>query len=325
MPIVDDDAQKEFQTHLFFLRHFTKLVHEAHGNPESLEVLIVRLLASQAPNLTAIQQTSLADAERQQLRKYLFAAWNGEAVSQLSAVHPAEVRRFTNQWKPIQGYYAIYFQLVALQFVLSKSVMGTHAQMLKYGTYLTVPKLPVPWRLRLHYDKLTPEYFPAAVNLQPGWGWNLANIDSYEYMANFLRVTGERKQHEVWTREYKGNKKKLIPSGPRQGKRYRIRDVPVGYVSAFDVLWRLRTWANYREADTIIAGGEYEGWALEFDDLFNVIVETTGTVLEHMICRRVGPKVLHGLYQDYLSHTKGALGCPGIQRRRNIICAGVAM
>jgi hypothetical protein len=54
---------------------------------------------------------------------------------------------------------------------------------------------------------------------------------------------------------------------------YRVADVPVDPVSIFDVLWRFRRWANYLEADTIIEGGEFQPYAIEFDDCFNNIME----------------------------------------------------
>jgi hypothetical protein len=193
--------------------------------------------------------------------------------------------------------------------------------MVNFGTAIACQKAPAPWRLRVNYETMTAEEFPTPVNLKPAGGWNLGNIDPYEFVANFLRVTGERKQHEVWTREYRGKKQRRISTGPRQGKRYRIRDVRIGRLSFFDIMWRFRTWANYREADTIIEGGEFETWAVEFDDVFNTIIESTATVMEHIILRRVGRATLQELYSEYLALTNGVFSCPGLQRRRDIVCA----
>jgi len=55
-----------------------------------------------------------------------------------------------------------------------------------------------------------------------------------------------------WSRYLGGASEQIEPTLATFGLTT-ARDVPVGYVSFFDVMWRLRTWANYREADTIIA------------------------------------------------------------------------
>src|SRR5262249_23677009 len=145
----------------------------------NLDALVGRLAEEQAAASNAVQQVRLTDDARQRLRKYLFAAWNGEAVSQLASVHPSEVRRFTNQWKPVQTYYAIYFHLVALQYSLAGEIARDHAAAMKYGTLQVSPRLPIPWRLRLDYEGTKPDGFPNAVSVYAGGGWNLGNIDPF--------------------------------------------------------------------------------------------------------------------------------------------------
>lgn len=151
-------------------------------------------------------------------------------------------------------------------------------------------------------------------------GWNLTNNEPYFHVANFFRRTAQRNQVDKWRGHYKG-KDRRIPKGPRAGRLYRIVDVPVDPVSIFDVLWRFRRWANYQEADTIIRGGEYEPHAVEFDTCFDLIIETSASVVEHVLCRYLGRDAMRELYENFIDLTHGRLDCSAVERRRDVICA----
>ncbi len=308
----------EFQSYLFFLYHFRQLIWRGRGDtkPELLQ----HIVADQAPLLANITLRALTDQDRAAIRKYVFTAWNSEAVARLPAGFDSEVLQFANQWKPVQAYYAIYFHLVALHLAINGTVSKNHAPTLRYATSTILSWFPQPWCLRLDYDTKTLDEFPAGTPFTAPSGWNVSReTGSYTHVACFFRRTAQRNQRELWVDQYKG-KKSRIPSGPQAGKIYTIPDVKVDPVSIFNVLWRFRRWANYLEADTIIEGGVYIPHAVEFDTSFNEINETTALVCEHILRSYLGTNGLRELYQEYFHLTSGHLDCQPIERRCAALC-----
>jgi hypothetical protein len=314
---VAESAAAEFQTYVFFLRHFCQLIRNGRGGLYN-GALISALVAEQQPLVQALGALEYTDAERRHVRKYLFTSWNAEALARLSTLHDPDVRRFTNQWKPVQCYYAVYFQLVAAQYVATRAVQRSHEPTIKYSTNSLVHWLPRPWCCRLDFDDGLLREFPANTAMRGASGWNLANNEPYHHVACFLRRTGERSQQE--TVADLRRRRKRIPAGrPRAGRLYTRADVRVGTVSVFDVLWRFRTWANYHEGDTIIEGGEYVDHAVEFDARFNEIVDTTAVLIEGVIRRRLGAATLREFYDAFLGIAAGHLDAGTIARRRGFV------
>lgn len=317
---MSDDSATEFQSYLFFVRHFCQLIRLGRAQPGEPDDLVLAIAANQAPLIAHLQQRPLGAADLQEVRKYLFTAWNSEAVARLSGLLEADIRQFTNQWKPIQSYYAIYFHLVTVHFVVNGKVQKRHEPTLRWATQSILPWFPLPWSLRVDYDSGTLHNFPARTTMWASSGWNVTNNEPYFHVANFFRRTAQRNQREDWREHYKGNKKRRLPSGPRRGRMYRIADVPVDPVSLFDVLWRFRRWANYLEADTIVEGGEFQPHAVEFDECFNEIMETTATACESVLCRYLGRVALLALYTEFIALGQGHLDTSAVERRRDVIC-----
>jgi hypothetical protein len=67
-------------------------------------------------------------------------------------------------------------------------------------------------------------------------------------------------------------------------------------------------------------GGEVQPNAIEFDDCFNDIMETTATTAENILCRYLGSKALHALYQEFIALAHGRLDTAAVERRRDVIC-----
>jgi hypothetical protein len=320
---VPDDPAIEFQSYLFFLRHFRQLIWEGRAALGAYDDLALAIRAHQEPLIAHLQQRALGGNELREVRKYLFTAWNSETVARLSALLDADIRQFTNQWKPVQSYYSIYFHLVTLHFVVNGRVLKRHEPTLRWATQTILGWFPLPWSLRLDYTNGTLHNFPAGTTMWAASGWNLRNNEPYFHVANFFRRSAQRNQREDWREHYRRNKKHRLTAGPRKGRMYRVADVPVDPVSIFDVLWRFRRWANYLEADTIIEGGEVQPHAIEFDECFNDIMETTATTFESILCRYLGRGALHALYQEFIALAHGRLDTAAVERRRDVICGVV--
>jgi len=308
----------EFQNYLFFLFHFRQLIGRGRSNAKA--ELLQHLAVAQTPLLAHMPPRALSAQDRAAIRKYVFTAWNSEAVARLPAGFDPEVLQFTNQWKPVQAYYSIYFHLVSLHLAINGTASRSHAPTLRYATSTILPYFPQPWCLRLDYNTRTLDQFPDGTSMTAPTGWNVSrDTDSHTYVACFFRSTAQRNQRELWRDQYKGKRRRLL-SGPRAGKIYTAADVKVDSVSVLNVLWRFRRWANYLEGDTIIEGGDYTPHAVEFDQSFNDINETTALVCEHILRSYLGTAHLRELYQEYLQLVGARLDCEPVERRRMALC-----
>jgi hypothetical protein len=83
---LSEEAHKKFQTYVFFLRHFERLIRQ--GRPAT---------------------HALTSAREAVIRKLLFNAWNSEMAARINSLFAPEVRVIMSQWKPTQTYYALYF------------------------------------------------------------------------------------------------------------------------------------------------------------------------------------------------------------------------
>ena len=313
-----DSAAAEFQTYLFFLRHFSQLIR-ANRSPVHDAALLAALIAAQTPRIQNVGLGQFTAAELLSIRKFLFTSWNAEALARLSTLYGPEVIRFTNQWKPVQCYYAVYFQLVAVQFAATRVIYRTHDSTIKYATNSIVHWLPRPWCCRLNLDNRTLTEFPANTAIRGQSGWNLANNEPFFHLACFLRRTAERNRNETVT-DLRRRRRKIPAGQPRAGRLYTRADVRIGTVSIFDVLWRFRTWANYHEGDTVIEGGEYPNHAVEFDARFNEVTDTTAVLTERILSRYLTPATMRPLYDQFLALAAGHLDAATIIRRRDLIC-----
>ncbi len=215
-PDVDSEANKKFRTYLFFLRHFDKLVRHERDD-SGLEQLLGVIVAEQRPLLTGMAQRTLSTADLDVLRKMLFNAWNSETVARINSLFAPEVRLITNQWKPIQTYYAVYFLLATVHTIFHPSRRHSHEATLRFAHGMR-ERFPVPWSCLHDYDARTFLGFPWSELPQVPSGWNLSNMDPHTFVAHFYRTTGQGKRHERWLEHGKG--KKHPRSHPTRGRRF---------------------------------------------------------------------------------------------------------
>jgi hypothetical protein len=154
-------------------------------------------------------------------------------VARLSALLDADIRQFTNQWKPVQSYYSIYFHLVTLHFVVNGKVLKRHEPTLRWATQSILGWFPVPWSLRLDYTGGTLHNFPAGTAMWANGGWNLRNNEPYFHVANFFRRTAQRNQREDWREHYRRNKKRRTFSGASAGGPTTLRPTPSSKAASF--------------------------------------------------------------------------------------------
>ncbi len=311
------DARKKFQTYLFFLRHFDRLIR-AGRDDTSPERLITVLVEEQHPLLAEVATKTLTQAETDRVRKLLFNAWNSEVAARLNSVFDPEVRVITNQWKPVQTYYALYFLLAAIHELEAPDHKHGHELTLRFATNSIRDRVPQPWRCWYDFDNKTCHEFPWAAPPPVQSGWNLANQpEPRVFVVHFYRTTGEEKRYERWLDHGKGKKHK---QGPRAGKRILQKDIKAGTISFWDVLWRMRKWVNYKEAQALLEGQERPDHVEEFDESLNSILTASAAVLEHILYGLLGDELISGMYRAYLDFARGRVDCAALATRRDVIC-----
>src|SRR5690348_14253247 len=113
---MSEEAARKFRTYLFFLRHFDRAIRQGRAD-DTQAALVNALVSEQNALLNAIVPPAISPATTVAIRKMLFNAWNSETVARVNSLFDLDVRAITNQWKPIQTYYALYFLLAAVHEV----------------------------------------------------------------------------------------------------------------------------------------------------------------------------------------------------------------
>ncbi len=144
-------ARQKFQTYLFFLRHFDLCVRH-DPNHDTMEHLVTALVNEQQPLLVGVEPVALTQARRNMIQRMLFNAWNSETVARMNSLFDPAVRAITNQWKPVQTYYALYFLLATIHELQSPRARQTHEGTLRYTTQTIRQRFPVPWCCAYDFD-----------------------------------------------------------------------------------------------------------------------------------------------------------------------------
>jgi hypothetical protein len=312
-------ARNHFSTYQIFLFHFENIL-KAQGQTET--AILAELFQHQKQYLNNAKPSVLNDQQHYLIQKLLYSAWNSELVARLNSSFDRSLRMVTNHWKPIQAYYAMYFLLIPIFKIKVEGELDrdqdNHARTLRFATNNLYAHLPKPWRCRFNVEAHSWPDFPQRPESRAKSGWNLSrNIDAYEHFAQFLRTTGKHKREEIWLK----NKSKKPPPGK---KRESKKNIILGYISFWDVVWRFRRWANYLEARALLEGQE-EVAANEFDSSMNLVLMCSMAVLERVLSAHLGTKFMRGAYDDYLitignKISEGEL-THHLVLRRDLICA----
>ncbi len=315
---MSEEAARKFRTYLFFLRHFDRAIRQGrpHDTPEAL---VSALVSEQHVLLDAIVPPAITPATAVAVRKMLFNAWNSETVARVNSLFDLDVRAITNQWKPVQTYYALYFLLAAVHEVYAPGHKQGHELTLRFATNSIAQRFPRPWCCYHDFDagvchRFAWQHPPPVMS-----GWNLANHnDAYVFIVHFYRTTGQEKRYERWLDH--GKKKKHKPGHPKAGKAILIKDVTGGAVAFWDVLWRMRKWVNYKEAQSLLEGQDFVPYVEEFDATLNSILTASAAVVEHLLYALIGDERMTQMYSSYLDLTAGKVDCSALQVRRDVLC-----
>jgi hypothetical protein len=284
-----------------------------------MATLVNALVEEQHPLLNGVAAPVITEATRNAIKKMLFNGWNSETVARVNSLFDLDVRAITNQWKPIQTYYALYFLLAAIHEVQAPGHRQGHELTLRFATNSISQRFPEPWSCYHDFDAGTCHRFAWQDAPHVESGWNLANHqDPYVFIVHFYRTTGQEKRYERWLEH--GKKKKHKAGHTKAGKAIRIKDVSGGTIAFWDVLWRMRKWVNYKEAQALLEGQDFEPHVEEFDSTLNSILTASAVVVEHILYALIGDERMSEMYDAYLDLTAHKVDCSALQLRRNALC-----
>jgi hypothetical protein len=216
-------------------------------------------------------------------------------------------------------YYALYFLLAAVHEVSSPGHKQGHELTLRFATNSISQRFPRPWRCYHDFDAGKCHRFDWEAPPPVASGWNLANHDDANvFIVHFYRTTGGEKRYERWLEHGKGKKHKA--GHAKAGKAIRIKDTSGGTVGFWDVLWRMRKWVNYKEAQALLEGQDFAPYVEEFDDRLNSILTASAAVVEHLLYALLGDQQMNEMYAGYLDATEGKVDCTALKLRRDMIC-----
>jgi hypothetical protein len=254
----------------------------------------LKQLAAAQASLPGFQRLrSRQQYDREQVRGVLFNAWHTEVALALpEALDDPGLARFTNQWGPVQAYYATYC-LWRAWFLTERRAVRTHGAALKQVSGLVTGRnlLPFPWSCSSRGGPTLAEAehlgFAEAVlrdvsalTRPPG------EYTTDEWIAKLLRTT---RGHFLKERESKWKAENRTRSGRPYARippdeRRRIRE-QLHSTTLFDFLYRLRIRANYGDVDDFVVGQLSDDDAQTyFRSLLDVTRKTMQTV-EAMIRR----------------------------------------
>jgi hypothetical protein len=284
----DSDAARALSTYRNYLLALRGFVDVSYRGPRGR----FRRLAeeqTQIPKFQALQPAGRYDLEA--IRSVLFNAWHTEAVLALPGALPdAGLIRFTNQWAPVQAYYAVY-SLMRAWFLTEGNTTSSHSQALRSMSSVVAYRgvFPAPWSFACSGGHTLGDAvhtgFPSgriydvnALTTPPG-------TYSYDdWSSKILRTTRKfflEQAEQKWKaghRTKRGAHYKRIPSAERQRIASRVHPTTV-----FDFVYRLRIRSNYRDVDDFVSGQLSDSDAQAYFQSLLFFTRATMQVLETLI------------------------------------------
>lgn len=219
----------------------------------------------------------------------------------------------SNAWLPVQAYYAVYHATRAYAVASNQQLPHDHRRALNLISKEVVRGLlPSPWSA----------YCDGCPNVGAARFGGLGRVEpvhvlsapdpgtTSDRLALFLRTTREKELERRFRDE---RRKKLQPGATRRNlsratKEHLARNLQP--TTIFDLFWRLRTKANYDDADAFVLGAAGMADARAFGDSIAIVTDATVGALEGLILAHVGPDPYGELVERYRRRTNSAPDSP---------------
>lgn len=275
-----DQELIKFDTYRFYLECIADYINHEYGD---LHQFGIRCLEN-TRKLRLFNGFDSAWVER-----FLKIAWNTEYLLSISTGKP-ELMRISNQWIPIQTYYAVYAACEATGYVLDGGKSGSHQKALRKMTEHFVKVGLSPWN-KAYYGaggRLRNEHRPVNFPSELEIPHNLQRIDvnPLGMIARCLRAEHSNRIDEQWH-----SKKK---SGA-----YKYKYNP-GHTGILHFLYRLRIKCNYESVDPFISEAPDSDIVSFSNSLLDICFSTLFYLETHLI-RRCHKNFLLDIGHQYLT------------------------
>lgn len=251
---VDSEAERSFETYRNYLLHLEIWLIDTFGARDIRDASLVAAVRG-APGFHRIQRRQLDAAQRANLQRSLEICW----VEELQLIQPEsvpdEVIAAVIHGSAHAAYYAVLHAALAYFAASGQAPRPTHAAALTTLSDLVTTRrlLPMPWachcdggpkRVEMRWNGDPMRSAPAGFNLR------VASRSQCEHSLCLALAT---------TRDHQINERK--EDWRRTNKRSRVPAAAVakiaqgtGSTTIFDLLWRLRTRSDYRDAGIFLTG-----------------------------------------------------------------------
>lgn len=299
------DRQNSFQVLKNYVCAVMHCVEQSHGSADPHSILAVQRAL---PAYRRIRRRELGD--RDALRQALILSWASRLQLGLASwVDQEEVIAYSNAWSPVHAYYSVYGAVRAWSIAQGQP-LNDHAAALRTISEAAANRgtLPSPWSVACvgspHVDR--PVGFvgaPGGVTFDTEVQL-LGAADPAMAWARYLKLLETTRKHALtprykeWCRQ-NGRKNTYA----REKIAVASKLVPT---TVFDVFWRLRVRANYRDAESFVMVTGLPEWHREFHDALVCLTDLTTLLVENLVIQQVGLTAYRTIAEDFLScHAPG--------------------
>lgn len=293
-PTTPTDAERAFETYRFYLVWIQRLLIRDQKKWQTFgDVCLAKTKTLQG----------MKDVDEAWIRRWLKIAWNTEYLLTVALESTdASLLRISNQWVPIQAYYAIYSASEAAAYAIDGHSADGHAKTLRKMTEHFVKVGLSPWNKAFEGPIGRDGKCHKPVNFPTGLTFpsNLSRheVDPVAMLGTCLRAEHSNRVREGW---HASGRKKF--------------EFDPGFTGLLHFLYRLRVKSNYRDVEIFVNEAPDES-VREFAQAVGFVVFRTLLYEEIILVRRCKKKTILALMDEYILLNPAA---GRLQKRREFI------
>jgi len=294
----DLDRQNSFQVLKNYVCASIDCISDVHGSLDPASLLEAQ---RNMPAYARIRRREIPDDAA--LRQALVLSWASRLQLGLAELADQDaVIAYANAWAPVHAYYSVYGAVRAWSAAQGQP-LNDHASALRTISQAASERrtLPAPWCIGCvgspHVDR--PARF---VGLPPRAVFDngvqlLGNANPDLAWPRFLKLLETTRKNALAARYGKwcaqnGRKKTYA----REKSTIAARVVAT---TIFDVFWRLRVRANYRDAESFIMVMGVPAWHREFHEALVTLTDLTALLVENLVVQQVGFQLYQRISEDF--------------------------
>lgn len=301
-PSADPEFAEAFRVYRNYVEDLAGCIGGEFGLASSLVVGVHDAVLAH-PAVARVNRRTLTGDGRQLVENGLRKAWSHVHRVAAEVDDGPSFDEEANAWLPVMAYYAVYHAVLAYAAASGQRVPRDH----RFGLNLIAKDikrgmLPYPWSAYCEAGpgrSTTFGGFPTS----PGTVHALSNPDPSTTEARlgmFLRTTRQKELE----RRFEEERARLKPTPGRtrrnlSGAKKTEMAARLSPTTLFDLFWRMRTKANYGDADAFVLGAESELDAHRFGHGLAIVTDATVAALEALTAAYIGPTEMAVLSAAY--------------------------